>query len=1274
MTNATEPELNNRKILLFCLNNIYLLSSQLLMRDSIIDKLSEINQFLKLLTPADLAVLEAHEIVVMFRGHINQTSEPEIFTQALLFLRQVLARNPGISKKYLELNIHILLANTISKSTTLSHQCVLMIREWLRYSPDNFPTLMGFSLKYAAQNYDESNRRLRGLALETMVLLAIKNLELFVWLRCLSVLVEAIIDLNIEDNLRNIIVKTFITYLFDQPNARRPLVGGFFLGPIFACFIGSGSLSEITSQKLTIASEFLLQTLNSPVGLLFLRKNQSYMEYLVESLRHPISDPHIKRTILRLLKRLFKNHHLKQIHIQVLQMQLLINCNLYNVLIELAMISDFEKLSKKILVLFVKASGRAVAFSQIPSNDFLAYSMKVTEAEELVEENSIFVSQIKSIIDQKGQVIISDSKTQNEPYEAQRQNTLLYLCENLFLQLNATFKDNRISKNYIWSSLKKDFSYRAISLDELKTRFMGNVEQWNLNDFGRLIDLIADNKKVVKDEQMTAILEKYQSYFLSGSQWKNSLHPQEFPMLKTSHRFIDVLLNNEHASGPLLKSIAQNKFFKKFLASIRSNAVVNPFIRRAEPMTKSRRGSLARPDKHLETTSKLSALDSSDFKHSKANFHLNDKEAFTTEIFSSFSSRIFRELFCFAGQLTFHKKGHELLKNEHFYSDLSKVVKSTDDYDPLIMMFLFNCDYRRYHCRTVLMDCLTYGSVFMAKISVNVLDFLIETDYFECLKDQIRYLVQKFKDHENPPELHMMLVKLIVKIVEQTTLEKEIFSFLGLQAIKNEPLLFCAMSKKPDFLNVIIAEEGFIQSMYRSFVDEGDLTSLLVLNEQIANCDPAVLNDDFAERYFYPHSANLANNSFEETGLYKAALIQFDWGLKLQIYFNQDQETLTLTTRVNYNPELNSIEIEGMVEFDEFSDELLEGLSTDDRRWRASSVLTLYNQPLNPSFEVAEEQMIELYNSVRCSDLKQFGEREMRAEKNNVVYSFRVTQNGRVIPKRVNLHILLEKDKTKIQTKSLEDNFLTAMARTELGTRALHEKGIIMDILEKCVSESNVNMQKSYLYALGLLCAEIQVTTILLTSDYEVQLKKLFEEPPADHFYLSHRAQMYYLANILVKNEAGRRILQRDGKGQYEWKTLYISKKSLNEADNHYIAVMNEKPDSPNDKETLYARLGRQLAVRTEKINEKYKNFPKELSFIAAVHDAIKGRFVLKIDPADVNFNSDLFYFIIYQLAFFEIHNPETRRRLWMAIDVFLSDKNFLKILDAKQIKSTDSA
>ncbi len=1272
--NAAEPELNNRKILLFCLNNIYLLSSQLLMRDSIIDKLAEINQLFRLLKPSDLAVLEGQEILVMFRGHINQTTEPEVFTQALSVLRQILSRDPTVSKKYLELNIHILVANTISKNSPLSHQCVLMIRDWLRYAPENFPTLMGFSLKYAAHNYDENSRRLRTLALEAIVLLAVKNLELFIWLGCLSVLVEAIIDPNVDDSVRNIIAKTFITYLFDHPNARRPLVGGFFLGPIFACFIGSGSLSGVAREKLTIASEFLYQALNSPVGLLFLRKNQSYIEYLVESLRHPISDPHIKETIMRLLKRLLKDHHSKPIHTQVLQMQLLINCNLYDVLIELAMISDFEKLSKKLLVLFVKASGRTVAFSQIPSNDFLAYSMKVTEAEEIVEENSIFVSQIKSIIDQKGQVIASGVKFEKEPYEIQRHNTLLYLCENLFLQLNVTFKDNRISKNYIWSSLKKDLGQRMTGLDELKNRFAGNVEQWDLNDFGRLIDLIADNKKIIRNEQMTIILEKFQAYFLSGSQWKNSLHPRDFPMLKASHRFVDVLLNNEHASGLLLQSVAQNKFFKKFLSSIRSNAVVNPFIRRAEPAVKSRRGSLAKPDKNFETSSKLSGLESIDLKHSNITAQFNDKEAFTTDIFSTFSSRIFRELFCFAGQLTFHKKGHELLKNEHFYSDLCKVVKSTDDYDSLIMMFLFNCDYKRYHCRNVLMDCLTYGSVYMAKIAVNVLDFLIETDYFEHLKDQIRYLVQKFKDHENPPELRNMLVKLIVKIIEQTSLEKEMFAFLGLQAIKNEPLLFCSISKKTDFLNAIIAEEGFIQSLYRSFIAEGELARLVVLGEQMTHVDPMDFNEDFAEQYVYPHSANLANNSFEETGFYKAALIQFDWGLKLQISFNQDQETLTLTTRVSYNSELNSIEVEGMTEYDDFSDELIEGLSVDDRRWRASSILTLYGQLLNPSFDIVEEQLAEFYNTVKCSDLKQANEREMRAEKNNVVYSFRITQNGRLIPKRVSLQIFLEKDKLKLSTNSFTDNFLSAMARTEIGTKALQEKGIIKDILEKCVSESNVQIQKSFLYALGLICNEIPGASVLLSPEYDSLLRKLFEEPSVDHLYLSHRAQMYHLANILVRNEVGRRVLQRDGKGQYEWKVLYISKKSLNEADNHYIAIINEKPDSLNDKETLYARLGRQLAVRTEKIHEKYKNSPKELTFIAAVHDTIKGRFALKIDPADVNFNPDLFYFIIYQLAFFEIHNPETRKRLWASIDTFLGDKNFLKILDAKQTKPSDAA
>ena len=1228
----------------------------------------------------DLDCLMNEEILEIFRSVILKKN---LTSSVLEFYDIVLILKPEITKKYRKIYLHFLLSKLIENNTDSKTilDTLRLLKSWIQKSYQNFPSLCGFSLIYLANQKTMSTTK--KMAIELLRILAINNIDIFSWIGGFEVLINAILsnDINdLEDKISNTII-----YLLDEEKSRNIIIKNFHFGKIFAVFTdikGNSNIKDESAIELgRMASGFLLKLLSSDSGLFFLIDNRRYMKSLVDSLRQPHQ---AKNSLFELFEDLLDINKQQPIHTLVLQLELLIKCDFYQILIEMAMIDKHEEKAKDLLKKFLKLCYQIYPLSEIPQNDFLIYSMKTEMDYNIEYENKTLISKIKSILDNNSQILLHKQLLNyfemNPNRQMTRKNDFLYRCEKLYLKFPVSFKDTRVSNEEPWNFLNIEEQLKLEECSSLFFSFQENHTKWDFRILSSLLDFLYNNDELLKENINKPLFRNLLHFFKPR---ENSFYTVEWNMnnfryIELAYKFFKILLNSK--SGCHLLESNDNE--SAFVVSESFMICMKKILTQHEHL----RGSLAITYYDTNFTKKRSSNFFKSFNGNNYKEKTIKQKQPSLEIFNQ-TITLKKDYFSLIGFFTNFKYGRNLLKSNNIFKDLLS-LSSLPQYDDLLSIILLSCNY--IECSNsinLLINVLKFGSDYLRKICLNIISFLLNSEnysfiYKYFIDDIIDILINK--KQKKTKKLKKLIVHILEEMILNSKFDKNILEILPIETTKNSKKLFYAFMRKENCIELII-ENGLINSEYERFMNENDPNKYYdEKDEKIESKNERYMEEQY---YFtYKHSSQNIDSCFSDSGYYLSSLLRYPWNLKIRIQKDNDHNDFLLRTFAYYNKEKHAIEISGIPINKNFDSVFQNKFDFDDKTWSFGVSLFIGPYSLDTQLKIVKEyfDMINAYSIKRLLDLDNgiiqlkkngiecFFEEENKREKLIGLKTGKCTYRLR----KIILFVFL--DKNNDNKKESGNNFFETICQTKKGSEYLKTSKIldktISNIMKiKSIGSGSLDSAKNSLLSIGNIGKN--ENGIKIIQNNKILLDLILREFSQQTKFLTLKATCYCVAQMFSSCKTGREILKK-----YNWNVFFISKKKINENNDHYIVLSSKVVSNKNlQKSDLFNIYLKNTSKRwflfnliTMRIQDKYKNDNIVLKVINVILEPkLKERLKHRESLNDIKHyivenklleKKDLFFFIIIQLSFFKF--SRYRKFFWKILELYFRYDQFFYILE----------
>ena len=1226
----------------------------------------------------DLDCLMNLEILEIFRSVILKKN---LTSSVLEFYNIVLILKPSITKKYRKIHLHFLLSKLIENNPDSETILVTLklLKSWIQKSHNNFPSLCGFSLIYLANQKIMSTTK--KMAIELLRILAINNIDVFSWIGGFEVLINAILSNEIND-LEDKISNTII-YLLDEEKSRNIIIKDFHFGKIFAVFTDikghCGIKDESAIELGRMASGFLLKLLSSDSGLFFLIDNERYMRSLVDSLRQPHQ---AKDSLFELFGNLLDINTQQPVHTLVLQLELLIKCEFYQILIEMAMIDKHEEKSKDLLKKFLKLCYQIYPLSEIPQNDFLIYSMKTESDYNIEYENKTLISKIKSILDNNSQILLHKQLLNyfemNENRQLTRKNDFLYRCEKLYLKFPISFKDTRVSNEEPWNFLNIEDELKLEDCTSLFFSLQENYKKWDFRILSSLLDFLYQNDDLLKENINKPLFRNLLHFFKprENSFFILEWNMNNFKYIELAYKFFKIILNSK--SGCHLLESNDNE--SAFVVSESFMICMKKILTQHEHL----KGSIA----ITYYESNFSKKKKSNFFRSfnENNYKKNNLKQPSLEIFNK-TITLKKDYFSLIGFFTNFKYGRNLLKANNIFKDLLS-LSTLSQYDDLLSIILLSCNYiESPNSIILLINVLKFGSDFLRKICLNIISFLLNSEnyifiYKNFIDDIIDILISK--KQKKTKKLKKLILHILEEMILNSIYDQNIFEKLPIETIKNSKKLFYAFMRKENCIELII-KKGLINYEYERFKDENDPNKYYdEKNEKIESKNERYMEEQY---YFtYKHSSQNIDSCFSDSGYYLSSLLRYPWNLKIRIQRDNNQNDFLLNTFAYYNKEKHAIEISAVPVSKNFDSVFLNKFDFEDKSWSFGISLFIGPYALDTQLKIVNEyfDMITAYSIKKLLDLDNgiiqlkkngiecFFEEENKREKLIGLKTGKCTYKLR----KIILFVFL--DKTNENKKENTNNFFEAICQTRKGSEYLKTS----KILEKTISEimkikssigsGSLDSVKTNLLSIGNIGKT--ENGIKIIEKKKILLDLILREFSQQTNFLTLKATCYCVAQMFSSCPTGRKILK-----QYSWNVFFISKKKINENNDHYIVLSPKEGHKTSQLSDLYNLYLQNTSNRwflfnliTMRIQDKYKNNEIVLKVINVILEPkLKERLKHRESLNDLKHyivehklleKKDLFFFILIQLSFFKF--SRYRKFFWKILELYFRYDQFFYILD----------
>lgn len=1280
-TNITD---NEKKNLFNCLQNIRDLLPTKKQLTSIekyhilLDINNKINQSIK---PANLDALQSEEVFTIYRDILLE-KEKGLDIEALNFFEFFLRINPQLSTLYKKLKVHFIISRTIEKDYITNPESkpiikyIKFLKSWIKLSPTNFPRLCGFSL-IALATFERKMTNVKKFSIELLRLLAIHNTELFSWIGGFGVMANAVVNKEIDeiDDLSAKIADTII-YLLDEEKSRNIMMRHFDFAKIFAVFTDIKtnmvrSANDIEAHEgARLACQFILRMLRSPPGLLFLIQNKRYMESLVEAFRQPTP---LQGVLFELFEELLNLQAQQIAYMLILQLYLLIECNFYNALLELAMVEKFEEKSKDLMKMFLKLCYNIYPQSHIPSNEFLTYAMKKNIDNAEAYDNKTLVSKIKSIMDNNSKIMFTQQLMKyfemNPNSEEIRKNSFLYTCETLYLNLPSCYKDTRIVRKDVWMNLQVEPEPSMGDCFYLLKNLSEDPTKWPLQKLKLLFEKLGDIKKHAGEYIKEPLFKQILFFFQPRDNnfiylpWK----PQNFIHIEIAYKFFTIMLSVKEGVQLLESRISEGTFmiYESFMNTLQKLLTEHKqFLK----------GSMLKLDVSTYNDMNKSAITESKGRKQFYSFVESNPLIHKPKSleFDNINVTLFREYFALIGYFTFFKKGSDLLKKYEILDKFAKLAKHSR-FDHIISIFIISCNYTKDKIvRDFFLQVFNVGSEYLVRICLNVCSFLINSEYYNLI---FIWMIDPIIDKLNTKarkEVKWLIIDILTELVLYTKYDLQILKKLNIELLKNNKKLLYALLRKENCIP-LLEDSGLVKLAYENFKnDEEPVKAFEQIEKKLLVSTSHIREIDENYYFLYKHSHLNIDFCYSDSGSYLAALLRYPWGLRARIEQASKEYNISLNSLVCYNKEKNAIEIIGTMNNLSSLEILNEGFKFDKNEiWSFGVSLFVGSFLVNQLLEVVEVDYFTKIDYYCLQNLKQLDKDRYKIVKNGVEYYFKKTANNRYTVNKVVLYIYLENidKKSSAKEKSSEaDNFFDVICKTKEGAEYLRKNFIIHEITDKLNEITDTEEIKINILNIGNIAQNEEGAKIL--QDNKNLLKLLLVDYFKQKQSLSLKGVSLHVAHMFAKSATGRKLLSH-----HDWDVYFIYKKRISDPDDQYIAFpqLNKNENKAHVEKTEPKKqwvVFHNIVTHVHGQFKDSKSIQKQfIDFIVEISKNKSGD--MKKDSKEriayfkdnISEDIDLFMYIIVQLSFY-IFSKNYRRNLWMILDVFFYTNNFLMLLD----------
>ncbi|KAL4497964.1 hypothetical protein ABPG72_014821 [Tetrahymena utriculariae] len=1197
---------------------------------------------------------EEGSIINVIRQFMIET-RPLLRQNTIKFFRLIF-ESEKFALQYIQYNIPIFIARTLEReikpdprnqsNQQSQHQeidqALKFIKRWIEIAPKTFPKLLANSLVAFAESTDE---QYKSASIEIVRKLAMGNPQQCAWSGGIKLLIDCIIDPNLESQ-SDAIVQSLL-FLLNDPEYRNLIRVYLDFPKIFGVFTDidcppktkpkQQSDEEYKKEiegfdrQLQLAKKALITILKTWKGLIYLGNQRIAMKSLVQALRQPIHEK-IRNAIYDILGELLALggkeclgktltvQHFLNYYLMIL-IQLLLDCDLFSVLVELSGLED-EKKSLRAQEQLKQLT--TLMFNLLPNcskyTDFLISA--ANQCNEQLTDLKAWSSNIVSIM---GNYVFDSNKKNKKTVHSK----FMYQCENFYLSTQLGLPSHRINKQTIG-----------------KIKFQNETESDDLN-----FDKLLSDTNIQKDSKQwnwNSILEIVQTYFQS-----------KFGDLK--NRFLKKLLPYFHPHQKQFISLEWKE--SNFVQAKVGYLLIQNLLK------------IGQEGAYILTTppSELICISRSfmgELYHILVSDYSNDMKHEATQLLkpSEFNEKMIREYISWIGLFSQMKQGQKLLEEAKIWDTLKNYVTiDKGKRDHILNLILYCLDYgKENNSREFLQFCLEKGSINLQKSCLELLRLLNRSEFIDFSKWGIELIVQKLDLNQNE-DIRMKALS----VAKEVTQEKQYL----MEFLKKQPCLQDLGKEGDQFLITLLSSDlGFEylskMSEQQNWVEEQmqrwkEQQNLDYVNK-IETCLLKALNyvQDYDEQnvYRFPDILNNPQNSFLTLGF----IHRMPWIMTIDFNTADYKDTVQFMVQIEY---------QGQQNVNQF---ILVG--TPDP-YSAYLHPEKYKIPIDYKFQINFSlQVGKNYLDKQCNDQAEPYVTHIKFDFNDKS-QFPQFQNKQVIINKGGINLIFDQDENhntiklrqiRLFMKMGENNrsnqekiplhFYGELVKTKQGQKMLLENKIIENCFESIKNPKECIMNKrASLWAIGNICyckEGIKRVKDMKLIDHLVPLAEQSET-------LSLRGTCLYILNMIANTEQGRIELEKQ-----EWISHWNSNLGWITMPNNmrqffYIRNIHKEGQRtywPNqnefwDKLTAYQK-GFQMGEDENKLLENVALMSNALTFKNASSEIKK---IAKKNPTIFE-DKNVFFNVILMLDFYKFKHDNRKFILSFFDRLFSSEEIFLKL------------
>ena len=903
------------------------------------------------------------------------------------------------------------------------------------------------------------------------------------------------LDPVVAENSESIIMT--LLFLINDPNYRNIIRLHLDLPKLFSIFTdvdlpvdskdkGKNNAMKFEAQ-LNLAKKAMITILKSWHGLIYLGNERTALKSMIMALRQPIK-PVIRTAIYDILAEIleigskqptmslevFRVQNLLNYYL-VMLIQLLLDCDLYKVLLELSGLDDPEiagpaqRFKKDLTCLMHNLLPNCQNYA-----NFLIAS---------ADQNDSLLVELKAwsggIVNTMGNYLFdsySDKKKKN------LSSPFLYAIENLYLSTPLGLPSHRINNETIGKirfqkESEIDNEKFSTLMKSSNVTSQKDYQKWNWNIILEIIETFLNNQQRFNEAIKNKFLKKLLSYYQPSKKAFINLdwRQENFIYAKTGYLLLKFLLKSREGRNLLFTAVESFYLPKSFLADFALllkpetiNDPQNPFA------------SYLGPD--------------------------------------NFSQKMIREYISWIGLFSSTKHGLDLLATFRMFESLMSLVDKTGKRDHILILVLFCLDYgKEGRSREFLQFCLENGSKNLIKAGLDLLRLLYRSELNDFSKWGIDLLVTKLYSDEDISQIALSVIEEITQDPDFMHMFIERWPKLIDLGKNGKNFLITLLSIKQGFEYLTNVNNWTLEELEK-WKKEENVEYVVRVEKCLMNALNFVANEDSSNTFKFPDLLNNPESSFVALGLIQ----RMPWCMYVLFESQEYEGILPMAINIEYFGHTNQFALIGRPSFSQSNNYEKTYLSSESQ-FVIKMYLTIGRCFIDNNCREVNEPYYTRCDFNDKKHLSSYVNGQFIIEKNGISFVFdHFPKEDRIRLESIKLTLKLGRHRGNFQ--KMPPHIFGELVKTKKGVELLKKtkylEAFIADVRNP---DCSILHKRAALWALGHIGRNKKGIALIIQKKLIPDLVKMAEQ----HQYLSLRGTCIYILNMFANTAEGRAELEK---------------------------------------------------------------------------------------------------------------------------------------------------